>query len=127
MATQAALSEVARRSRSAGAQADRTAAWATECENVLRCHMALARTTAAIAVLGSASVVTAWPGDAFDDGAGNEIPYGVEIIPTGLVGIGTWSITDQSAVDVTVLVTATLLIALGTQFIVHGCSRLPSS
>lgn len=118
--------ELQRRARATGASADRSSAWALNCENVLRCHMALARTTAIIAVLASSPVTTTWPGDGFDDGAGNVIPYGVEILPTGLIGSGSWNVTGQTADDVTVTVTASLLIAVGTQFIVHGCSRLPA-
>lgn len=123
-ARQAPFMEVQRRLRSASSTVDNHDTWINQQKDVHRCHLALARTTVLIGVGGTSPVTVLWPGDAFADAGGNLIPYGVEILPTGLVTLGTATELSHDALSVTVNVTATVLIAVGTQFIVHGCSRL---
>jgi len=119
--------ELQRRQRATAFQADGTRQWAGTAFRRTRCHMAVASTTALIAVGSSATVTTPWQGDGFlDDDGVTVLDYGVEILPTGLLGKGTVSNIILTGVDTTVTVTAGLLIAIGTQFIIHGCSRLPS-
>lgn len=118
--------ELQRRTSAAAADADRTTAWANTCTAQSRCHFVLATTGVSISVGVPTAITTSWPGDAFDDGSGNMIPYGVELIPTGLIGKGSYGVTAQSANDVTVTITATLIIAIGAQFLLHGCTRLPA-
>lgn len=83
-----------------------------------RAHLAVGATPA-ILLGGSSDIVITWPDPGFVTPT-----YQVEIIPTGLLGKGTYVVLAQDESTVTVRVTATVLIGLGTQFLVFGASNL---
>lgn len=77
-------------------------------------HIAGAATGLAIIIGGTQDVVVGWPVP-FDNAL-----YTVEIVLMGLLGKATADVLAQDAATVTVRVTAGLLVAAGTQFLVYG-------
>jgi hypothetical protein len=114
-ASAAAVYQLERRIRAAQAQELVTSAWQAF-DDTKRSHMAVGATTGvAIIIGGSQDVTVNWPGNGF-----MRTDYEVDIIPTGLLGKGSWSVIAQDESTVTVRVTATVLITIGTQFLVYG-------
>lgn len=90
-----------------------------------RSAFALGVVPLAISLGGSSDVVVSWPpnpdgSDRFSDEAGNVLDYDVDVAATGLIGKGTVTVLSQTASTVTVRITATVLIALGAQFLLYG-------
>lgn len=92
-------------------------------ENAATCaartsHLAGAATSVIIAIGGTQQVQVPWPGDGFPTDV-----YDVDVVLMGLLGKGTAAVVAQTSGAVTVEVTAALLIAAGTQFLVFGRTR----
>jgi phosphate/sulfate permease len=86
-----------------------------------RTHLAVGAVAGiAIALGGSQDVVVTWPGSGF-----TTADYCVEIVPTGILGKGSCSVVAQDESTVTVRITAAVLIAVGTQFMVLGTTNRP--
>lgn len=125
------MTQVARRVQAMGCTQDVADSWQANAEAVMlaqRSAMALGATGVSILLGGTADVVVSWPDnedgtDRFQDpntSAGIPLPYEVDIVATGLLGKGTYVVLSQTTSTVTVRITATVLIAVGTQFIVYG-------
>ena len=80
------------------------------------CQLASAAIAAAVAVGASTDVTVDWPQDFPTDA------YRVDVVPLGLTGRASAAVIDQSAQNVTVRITAGLLVSAGTLFLVHGRS-----
>lgn len=78
--------------------------------------VAQGQTAVALLILGTTDVTVTWPAPFPDD------TYTVDVIPMDLVGKATWSVTGQSAADVTVHLAAIIALAVGTRFLVVGRS-----
>jgi len=85
-----------------------------------RSHLAVGITTAVLLVGASQDVVVTWPNGGFPTAV-----YEVDIIPTGMPSSGSCMLIAQTSSAVTVRVTATALLALGTQFLVYGATNFP--
>lgn len=83
-----------------------------------RSHMAVGVTTALLVIGTSQDITVTWPGNAFVNDQ-----YEVDIIPTGNPTGAACTKLSQTANTVTVRVTATALLAIGTQFLVYGATN----
>lgn len=130
-ASAAAQQQLERRVRSVATETAEATAWTVVAEQLMngqRSAMALGATGVSILLGGTADVVVAWPdnpdgSERFVDSAGSPLDYEVDIVATGLLGKGSYVVLAQTTSTVTVRITATVLIAVGTQFIVYGRTK----
>lgn len=80
------------------------------------CQLAGGAVGLAIIIGGFQDVTVDWPHEWPSDA------YTADVVPMGLLGKASVSVISQTSADVTVRITAGLLVAAGTQFLVHGRS-----
>lgn len=127
--------QLERRIRAVAFEAGQSAAWITLAAILMggqRSALGLGASTAILAIGASGDVVVAWPPNAdgtdrFQDPNqpdGVSLDYEVDIVPTGLLNKGNVAVVTQTTSTVTVRITATVLLGIGTQFIVYGRTPL---